>query len=50
MEQKDKYAMLKVDKATHARVMLYISKRHVETGHKMTVTEALNELLDRADQ
>jgi hypothetical protein len=43
------YAMLKTDKETHARVMLYISKRHIETGKKMTVTEALNEILDIAE-
>jgi len=50
MDAKNKYAMLKVDKATHARVMLYISKRHVETGHKMTVAQTINELLDIAER
>jgi hypothetical protein len=43
------YAVLKTDRVTHARVMLYI-KRHVETGHKMTVAQAINELLDIAER
>ncbi|MGA7077021.1 MAG: hypothetical protein WBZ42_10865 [Halobacteriota archaeon] len=43
------YAMLKVDKETHKRVMMYISKEHVKTGHKMTVDETINTLLDIAE-
>ena len=41
--------MLKVLKETHHRFMLYISKRHIATGHKMTVSETINELLDIAE-
>ena len=39
-------AMLKTDKDTHTRFMRYIAKRFMQTEKKMTVTEALNELLD----
>jgi hypothetical protein len=42
--------MLKTDDETHARFMLYVSKRHIETGKKRTVTETLNELLDCAEK
>jgi len=38
--------MLKTDKDTHTRFMRYIAKRFMQTEKKMTVTEALNELLD----
>jgi hypothetical protein len=43
-------AMLKTDKDTHTRFMRYVAKRFIQTEHKMTVTEALNELLDCGDQ
>jgi hypothetical protein len=42
-------AMLKTDERTHERFMLYVSKRHIETGKRKTVTETLNELLDEAE-
>ena len=42
------YKMLKVDKETHNAVLKYISKRHLETDYKMTVNEAIRELLDIA--
>ena len=42
--------MLKTDKDTHTRFMRYIAKRFIQTGNKMTVTEALNELLDYGDE
>lgn len=41
--------MLKVPEETHKRFMIYISKRHIETGRKMTVSETVNELLDFAE-
>lgn len=43
-------AMLKTDKDTHTRFMRYVAKRFIQTENKMTVTEALNELLDCGDQ
>ena len=43
-------AMLKTDKDTHTRFMRYVAKRFIQTENKMTVTEALNELLDYGDQ
>jgi hypothetical protein len=43
-------AMLKTDKDTHTRFMRYIAKRFIQTKKKMTVTEALNELLDYGDE
>jgi|BarGraIncu01121A_1022015.scaffolds.fasta_scaffold226890_1 hypothetical protein len=43
------YKMLKVPKGTHDRFMVYISKRHIATRHKMTVAETINELLDIAE-
>jgi len=43
-------AMLKTDEKTHERFMLYVSKRHIETGKRRTVTETLNELLDYAEK
>jgi hypothetical protein len=43
-------AMLKTDEKTHERFMLYVSKRHLETGKRKTVTETLNELLDQAEK
>lgn len=43
-------AMLKTDKDTHMRFMRYVAKRFIQTENKMTVTEALNELLDCGDQ
>ena len=43
-------AMLKTDKNTHTRFMRYIAKRFIQTEKKMTVTEALKELLDCGDQ
>ena len=42
--------MLKTDKDTHTRFMRYVAKRFIQTENKMTVTEALNELLDYGDQ
>lgn len=42
--------MLKTDKDTHTRFMRYVAKRFIQTEHKMTVTEALNELLDCGDR
>ena len=42
--------MLKTDKDTHTRFMRYVAKRFIQTENKMTVTEALNELLDCGDQ
>lgn len=42
--------MLKTDKDTHTRFMRYIAKRFMQTEKKMTVTEALNELLDCGDE
>ena len=42
--------MLKTDKDTHMRFMRYVAKRFIQTENKMTVTEALNELLDCGDQ
>jgi len=42
--------MLKTDKDTHTRFMRYIAKRFIQTGNKMTVTEALNELLHCGDE
>ena len=42
-------AMLKTDKDTHTRFMRYVAKRFIQTENKMTVTEALNELLDCGD-
>jgi hypothetical protein len=44
------YKMLKVPNETHKRFMVYISKRHIETGHKMTVSETINKLLDIAER
>jgi hypothetical protein len=43
-------AMLKTDKDTHTRFMQYVAKRFIQTENKMTVTEALNELLDCGDE
>jgi len=43
-------AMLKTDKDTHTRFMRYIAKRFIQTENKMTVTEALNELLNCGDE
>jgi len=43
-------AMLKTDKNTHTRFMRYIAKRFIQTEKKMTVTEALNELLNCGDE
>jgi hypothetical protein len=43
-------AMLKTDKDTHTKFMRYIAKRFIQTEKKMTVTEALNELLDCGDE
>jgi hypothetical protein len=43
-------AMLKTDKDTHTRFMRYIAMRFIQTEKKMTVTEALNELLDYGDE
>jgi hypothetical protein len=43
-------AMLKTDKDTHTRFMRYIAKRFIQTEKKMTVTEALNELLNYGDE
>jgi hypothetical protein len=43
-------AMLKTNKETHTRFMNYIAKRFIQTEHNMTVTEALNELLDCGDE
>ena len=43
-------AMLKTDKDTHTRFMQYVAKRFIQTENKMTVTEALNELLDYGDE
>ena len=43
-------AMLKTDKDTHTRFMRYIAKRFIQTKKKMTVTEALNELLNCGDE
>jgi len=42
--------MLKTDKDTHTKFMRYIAKRFIQTEKKMTVTEALNELLDCGDE
>ena len=42
--------MLKTDKDTHTRFMRYIAMRFIQTEKKMTVTEALNELLDYGDE
>ena len=42
-------AMIKTDEKTHKRFMQYISRRFLETGKKMKVTEAMNEILDRAE-
>jgi len=43
-------AMLKTDEKTHERFMLYVSKRHVATRKRKTVTQTLNELLDYAEK
>jgi hypothetical protein len=50
MEAPGAMAMLKTDKDTHTRFMRYVAKRFIQTENKMTVTEALNELLDCGDQ
>ena len=44
----EQHKVLKVDKETHNAVLKYISKRHLETDYKMTVSEAIRELLDIA--
>jgi len=49
-ETPDAMAMLKTDKDTHTRFMQYVAKRFIQTENKMTVTEALNELLDCGDE
>jgi hypothetical protein len=50
MEAPGAMAMLKTNKDTHTRFMRYIAKRFIQTEHKMTVTEALNELLNCGDE
>ena len=49
-EGAEEMAMLKTDEKTHERFMLYVSKSHVKTRKRKTVTETLNQLLDNAEK